>query len=75
MSSTEKHTRYFKSNSNIILIGHDTDKIIQELFYSLLQKYQIRLEPLMKGNNFIFDYVLFIFYLFNTLFNVNVYNS
>ena len=46
MSSTdsnEKRTMFSKSDSSIVMIGNDTDEIIQELFDSLLNKYQIGL--------------------------------
>ena len=33
-----------------------TDKITEELIYSLLQSYQPGLEESMNGNNFVFDY-------------------
>ena len=45
-------------NDNIeIMIGSETDKIIEELFKSLLQKYQEGLKESMKGSEFIFDSV------------------
>ena len=42
---------YSKSDSTTVVIGNDTDEIIQELFDSLLHKYQIGLEQSMKGSN------------------------
>lgn len=45
----------FKSD-NIKIMSHDkADEVIGELFKSHLSRYQIGLETLMKGNNFIFD--------------------
>ena len=50
-------------NDNIeIMIGSETDKIIEELFKSLLQKYQEGLEESMKGSEFIFDSVNLLCY-------------
>ena len=36
------------------MIGSETDEIIEELFKSLLQRYQEGLEESMKGSEFIF---------------------
>ena len=47
-----------KNGDNIvIMIGNETDEMSKKLFESLLQIYQEELEPLMKGNEFIFDSV------------------
>ena len=51
---------YSKSDSSITMIGKDTDEITQEHLDSFFQKY---LEKLMRGSNFIFDYVLGMQYL------------
>ena len=45
---TSLHT---KSNNIEILIGNETVEIIEELFDSLLQRYQEGLEELMGGSN------------------------
>ena len=37
------------------MISNETDKIIIELFQSLLTRYQIGLETSMKGRDFVFD--------------------
>ena len=39
------------------MIGKKTDRIIEELFQSLLEKYQKGLEKSMKGSEFVFDKV------------------
>ena len=44
------------------MIGNKTDEIIEDLFYSLLQKYQKGLQESMKGNKFIFDNVDSLYY-------------
>ena len=46
-----------KSNNIEIIMGSETDGIIDEIFESLLQKYQEGLEESMKGSGFIFDSV------------------
>ena len=40
-----------------IMIGDETDEIIEKLFESLLKKYQEGLEKSMKGSEFVFDSV------------------
>ena len=42
--------------------GSETDKVIEELFESLLQKYQSGLQEIMKGSEFIFDSVDLLYY-------------
>ena len=54
---------YSKSDHRTIMIGNNTNEIIQELFHSLVHKYQIGLEQSMRGSNFIFDYVSGIHYI------------
>ena len=44
-----------KSDTNINMIGNDSNEVIQEHLDSLLHKYLVGLEQSMKGSNFIFD--------------------
>ena len=44
-----------KSDNKEIIIGNETYEIIEELFKTLLQRYQERLEESMKGSEFILD--------------------
>ena len=46
-----------KSDYIEIMIGNNTNEIINELFSSILSRYQIDLETSMKGSNFVFDHV------------------
>ena len=55
--SNEIHTMHAKSVNIDILMGSETDEIIEELFKSLLQRYQEGLEELMKESNLIFNSV------------------
>ena len=55
--SDEIRTMHTKINNTKILMGNEIDEIIQELFESLLQKYQEVLEEKMRGNEFVFDSV------------------
>ena len=48
-------TMYTKSDNIKIIIGNETDEIIEELFDSFLQIYQENLEQSMTGSEFVFD--------------------
>ena len=45
-----------------IMIGSETDNIIDKIFKSFLQKYQEGLEESMRGSEFIFDSVDLLYY-------------
>ena len=53
--TSETHTMHAKSDNIKIMIGNETDEIIQELLDSFLKKYQKSLERLLKGSEFTFD--------------------
>ena len=55
--SDEIRTMYTKSNNMEIMMGSETDKIIEELFKSFLQKYQEGIEESMRGSEFVYDSV------------------
>ena len=46
-----------KSDNIEILIGNETDEIIEDRFDSFLQRYQKGLEESVRGSEFVFDYV------------------
>ena len=48
---------YSKSDNKEIMINEKADKVIKNVFKSLLNRYQNNLEKLMKGSEIIFDYV------------------
>ena len=50
--SDETRTMHTKSNVEI-MVGSETDEIIEELFKSFLQKYQEGLEESMRGGEFV----------------------
>ena len=56
-SKDSNETRTMDSNIDNIetLIGSETDKIIEELFESLLKKYKEGLEQKVRGSEFIFE--------------------
>ena len=55
------HTR---SDSEEFMNGSDADEIIKGLFESILQKYEENLQEKMKGSEFEFDGVNFLYYDF-----------
>ena len=60
--SEETSTMHTKSANIEIMIGKETDEIIEKLFKSLLQKYQERLEEPMRESEFICDRVDLLYY-------------
>ena len=63
--SDETRIVYTRSDNIEIMFGDDTDNIIEQLFESLLQKYKENLQNKMKGSEFEFDGVNFLYYDFN----------
>ena len=51
-----------KSNNIEIMMGNETDEIIEELLEYLLQKYQKGLEEKMRRSKFVFDGVDLLHY-------------
>ena len=66
--SSETRAMNYKSNNIEILIGNETDAIIEELFDSFLQKYQKRLKESVKGSKFVFDSIDLLYYKLNKIF-------
>ena len=60
--SDETHTMHAKSDNVEIMMGSETNEIIEELFKSFLQRYQEALEESMRGSEFIFDSVDALYY-------------
>ena len=58
------HTR---SDNEKFMNGSDTDEIIKGLFESFLQKYEENLQEKMRGSDFEFDGVNFLYYDFNKI--------
>ena len=63
--SDETRTMHTKSNNVEIMLGSETDQIIEELFESLLQLYQKNLEESMRGSEFVYDTVDVLYYNLN----------
>ena len=58
------HTR---SDNVEIMFGDNNDDIIEQLFRSLLQRYEENLQNKMRGSDFEFDGVNFLYYDFNKI--------
>ena len=65
--SDETCVMHTKSVNEEFMNGSDTDEIIKELFKSLLQRYQENLQEKMKGSDFAFDGVNYLYYNFNKI--------
>ena len=65
--SSETRTMYTRSDNIEIMFGDDSDDIIEQLFRSLLQKYEENLQNKMRGSDFEFDGVNFSYYDFNKI--------
>ena len=65
--SDETRIMHTKSDNIEIMIGSDTDEVIEDLFKSLLQRYQENLGKKMRGSEFVFDGVNLLYYDFNEI--------
>ena len=65
--SHETRIMHTRSNNEEFMNGSDTDEIIKGLFESVLQKYEENLQEKMKGSEFEFDVVNFLYYDFNKI--------
>ena len=63
--SDETRIMHTRSDNEEFMNGSDTDEIIKLLFGSFLQKYEQNLQEKMKGSDFEFDGVNFLYYDFN----------
>ena len=60
--SNETRTMSNWSNNIEIIMGSETDDLIDELFKSFLQRYQKKLENSMNGSEFVFNSVDLLYY-------------
>ena len=63
--SDKTRIMYARSDNIEIIFGDDNDDIIEQLFESLLQKYEENLQNKMRESEFEFDGVNFLYYDFN----------
>ena len=65
--SDELRVMHIRSNNEEFMNDSDTDEIIKGLFESFLQKYEENLQERMKGSDFEFDGIDFLYYDFNKI--------
>ena len=65
--SEEVRTMRTKSDNREIMVGSETDEVIEKLLESLLERYQEGLEESMRGSEFIFDSVDTLYYNLNKI--------
>ena len=65
--SDETRTMHTRSDNIDVMMGNEIDEIIEELFKSLLQRYQEKLEESTRGSYFIFDSVDALYHDFNRI--------
>ena len=65
--SDEIRVMHTRSVNEEFMSSSDTDEIIKEVFKSLLQRYQENLQEKMRGSDFAFDGVNFLYYDFNKI--------
>ena len=65
--SDETCVMHTESDNEEIMNGSDTDEIIEGLFESFLQKFEENLQEKMKGSDFEFDDIDFLYYDFNKI--------
>ena len=56
---------YVRSDNEEFMSGDDTDEIIKSLFQSFIQRYEENLQNKMKGSDFEFASINFLYYDFN----------
>ena len=65
--SNETHIMYTRSMPEEIIIGSETEEVAEKLIMQLLQKYQDNLQNKMKGSDFIFNGINYLFYDLNRI--------
>ena len=63
--SDETRIMYTRSDNTEIMFGDENGDIIEQLFESLLKKYEENLQNKMGGSEFEFDGINFLYYDFN----------
>ena len=65
--SDETRIMHTRSDNEEIMNGSDTDEVIEEHFESFLQRYEQNLQEKIKGSDFEFDGVNFLYYNYNKI--------
>ena len=65
--SDETRVMYTRSHNEEFMNGDDTDEVIKLLFKSFLQRFEENLQEKMRGSDFEFDGINFLYYNFNKM--------
>ena len=65
--SDETHTMFTRSTPEEFMIGSETEEVAENLIMSILQKYQDNLQNKMKGFDFIFNGINYLYYDLNRI--------
>ena len=65
--SDENRVMYTRSTPEEFMIGSETEEVAEKLFMSILQKYQDNLQNKMKGSDFIFNGINYLYYNLNRI--------
>ena len=65
--SDETRIMHTRSDNIEIMIGDDNDDVIEELFKLFLKRYEENLQNKMRGSEFEFDGINFLYYDFNKI--------
>ena len=65
--SNEIRAMYTRSTPEEIIIGSETEEVAENLIMSILQKYQDNLQNKMKGSDFIFNGINYLYYDLNNI--------
>ena len=63
--SDENRVMYTRSTPEEFMIGSETEEVAEKLFMSILQKYQDNLQNKMKGSDFTFNGINYLYYDLN----------
>ena len=61
---------HVKSDNIEVMIYDDANEVTEQLFESLLSRYQIGLETTMRVSDFFFDYVNLIYYKYHKIMSI-----
>ena len=64
----EECIMHSKNDEMEIMINEKADEVVEELLKSLFNRYQINLEKLFKGSEFVFNYVRLLYYKFHEIY-------
>ena len=65
--SDENRVMYTRSTPEEFMIASETEEVAEKLFMSILQKYQDNLQNKMKGSDFIFNGINYLYYDLNRI--------